>query len=215
MSIAEKVREHLAALPANVLLVAATKTRTTDEIAEALDAGIRACGENYVQEAEEKIPILGSRAEWHCIGHLQSNKIRKAVPLFDWIETIDSFAAAAEVEKRCAEIGKSMDILLEINIAEEAQKHGLMPVDAGRVADEILKAGFPHVRLRGYMTMGPFLDDPEGLRTYFRRARILFEEKRGGKFDQLSMGMSDSWRIGIEEGATIVRIGTGLFGARG
>jgi pyridoxal phosphate enzyme (YggS family) len=213
-AITERVRDYLVNIPNNVLLVAATKTRTPDEVREAVDAGLKACGENYVQEAEPKIAALGRAVQWHCIGHLQSNKIRKAVELFDMIETIDSLAAAKEVEKRCAPLGKVMEILLEVNIAEEKQKNGILPRDLPGVVESIRREGFGHVRLSGLMTMGPFLDDPERIRPWFRKAAALFRDLRTDSFRHLSMGMSDSWRVAVEEGATIVRIGTAIFGPR-
>jgi pyridoxal phosphate enzyme (YggS family) len=210
--ITDRVREHLIQIPCNVLLVAAVKSRTAEEVNEALAAGIKAIGENYVQEAEEIFPGLKHQAEKHFIGHLQKNKVKKAIPLFDVIETVDSVELAAEIDKRCKEIGKVMRVFIEVNSGRESQKAGIFPEKAGTLVTEL--QGFRNIELTGFMTMGPWVEDPEELRPYFRETYNLFQQYRNEKIRHLSMGMSDSWRIAVEEGATIVRIGTALFGPR-
>ena len=216
--IGENVRRILAELPANVQLVGAAKTRTPEEIEEAVQAGLQIVGENYVQEAERAFSAVGARVKWHMIGHLQSNKAKKAVQLFDMIETLDSLKLAAAIEKACQKAGRNMPVLIEINSGEEPQKAGVLPADALQLVREI--AALPHVCVMGLMTMGPFAGDPEEARPYFVRTRTLFEEIRSAalpntEMEVLSMGMSNSYRVAVEEGATLVRIGTSIFGERG
>ncbi len=215
--IEQNVRQVLSELPDGVHLVAAAKTRTPQEVLRAVAAGVRIVGENYVQEAERVYEVVGCRANWHYIGHLQKNKVKKAVTLFDMIETVDSVDIAREIDKRSAEIGKIMPVLIEINSAREPQKSGVMPEDAGRLATEI--SSLKHIRVMGLMTMGPFVDDPEQSRPYFRETWQLFDRLK--KLDlpdvemrYLSMGMTENYRVAIEEGANIVRIGSKIFGER-
>ena len=202
-------------LPESVILLAATKGRSVDEIMEAIAAGIRVIGENYVQEALEKYPEIGKRVEWHFIGHLQRNKVKKACEIFDFIESVDSLKIAREIDKRCGERGKVMPILIEINSGREANKHGVMPEDALPLAREI--STLENVKLMGVMTMGPAVSNPEDIRPFFRITKSAFERMRdefGEEIKYLSMGMTDTWRIAVEEGANIVRIGRGIFGPR-
>ncbi|MBN1862565.1 MAG: YggS family pyridoxal phosphate-dependent enzyme [Dehalococcoidales bacterium] len=217
MSIRENVSQILSELPPGVALVAAAKTREAGEILEAVAAGVSIVGENYIQEAERAYQIIGKRARWHFIGHLQKNKVKKAVALFDMIETVDSLELAGEISKRCAQIGKTMPVLIEINSAREGQKWGVFPEDAAELIAEISK--LPNLEVVGLMTMGPFLGDPEALRPYFRETKRLFDEIKGLKLagvslKYLSMGMTDSYQVAIEEGANLVRIGTKIFGER-
>jgi hypothetical protein len=216
-AIQENVRRILAELPPGVELVAAAKTRTVEEILEAIDAGVTMIGENYVQEAQAAIAVVGGRARWHFIGHLQTNKVKKAVDLFDLIETVDSIDLAREIDKRSAAAGKTMPVLIEINSGEEGQKAGVRPDDA----EALLRAAAerPHLRVEGLMTMGPFEGDPEDSRPYFKITRALFDRFKslsisGASMTSLSMGMSHSYRVAIEEGANRVRIGTKIFGPR-
>jgi len=215
--IKEKVRKILEELPEGVALVGAAKTRTTDEIVEAVDAGLRIIGENYVQEAEKIFQTVGGRVKYHMIGHLQTNKAKKAVQVFDMIETVDSVKLAKEIDRQCEKRGKVMEVLIEVNSGEEAQKAGAMPVEVPSLAEEISK--LKNVRLMGLMTMGPISEDPEVSRPFFRRTRELFDALKQKSLPSvqmryLSMGMSDSYRVAIEEGANMVRIGTALFGER-
>jgi PLP dependent protein len=211
-SITDNVKNLLVNIPNNVTLVAAAKSRTPEEILEACEAGIKFVGENYIQEAEKAFDTLGHVAQWHFIGHLQTKKVKKAVRIFDMIETIDSIWLAEEIDRRCEEANRTMEVLLEINIASEPQKAGVLPEDVAMLAEKVKV--LKNIRLRGFMTMGPFLDDPEKLRPWFRKAAVIFNDLKGGEINCLSMGMSDSWRIAIDEGATMVRIGTGIFGPR-
>ncbi|MDP2981080.1 MAG: YggS family pyridoxal phosphate-dependent enzyme [Candidatus Omnitrophota bacterium] len=200
-------------LPGYVELVAATKGRSVEEILEAIDSGVRIIGENYVQEAEEKFSVIGPRARWHFIGHLQKNKVKKAVKIFDMIETVDSIEIANEINKACASINKTMPVLIEINSAKEKNKSGVLPLDAETIIKNIL--GLPNIKLAGLMTMGPLLENPEDYRAYFKETKTLFDKIRiNHDIKYLSMGMSGSYHIAIQEGANLVRIGTALFGPR-
>lgn len=215
--IREKVEEVLKELPPGVKLVGAAKTRTPEEIQEAVEAGLEIVGENYVQEAEKAFGVIGPRVKWHMIGHLQRNKTRKAVAVFDMIETVDSVRLAKEIDKACKKIDKIMPILIEINSGEEGQKAGVLPGDALPLIQEI--SHLENVRIMGLMTMGPFAGDPEESRPYFRKTREIFEKLKtenlpGVEMTYLSMGMSNSYRVALEEGANLVRIGTKLFGER-
>jgi pyridoxal phosphate enzyme (YggS family) len=217
-SIATNVRAILAELPAGVELVAAAKTRTAAEVLEAVEAGVAIIGENYVQEAADVFPAVGRRARWHFIGHLQSNKAKRAVEIFDLVETVDSEALGRELDKRAAAAGRPMEVLVEINSGREPQKAGVMPEDAEKLVRAL--AAFPHLRVQGLMTMGPFEGDSEDSRPYFKETRRVFEALRaaavpGAEMRRLSMGMSHSWRVAVEEGATMVRLGTAIFGPRG
>ncbi|HYQ59945.1 MAG TPA: YggS family pyridoxal phosphate-dependent enzyme, partial [Desulfatiglandales bacterium] len=164
----------LAELPEGVLLVGAAKTRTPDEILEAIEAGLEIVGENYVQEAEKAFEKVGHKAKWHMIGHLQTNKVKKAVAVFDMIETVSSMKLAEEIDRSCAKAGKVMPVLIEVNSGEEAQKSGVNPEEA--VA--LIRAMYPlkNIRIMGLMTMGPFTGDPEESRPYFQRTRKLFDD---------------------------------------
>jgi pyridoxal phosphate enzyme (YggS family) len=216
-AITANVTAILAELPPGVELVAAAKTRTAAEILEAVEAGVKTIGENYVQEAAEVFPAVGRRARWHLIGHLQTNKAKRAVEIFDLIETVDSIGLGSELDKRAAAAGKTMEVLIEVNSGREPQKAGVMPDAAEALARAL--AALPHLRVLGLMTMGPFGGDPEDSRPYFKETRRVFEALRslsipGAEMRHLSMGMSHSWRVAVEEGATIVRIGTAIFGPR-
>jgi hypothetical protein len=213
----ENVLKILSEIPKDVVVVAAAKSKTVRDIEDAIGAGITAVGENYLQESKTVIEAIGNRVAWHFIGHIQKNKVRHIVPLFDMIETVDSLELAALIDQLARKSGKIMPVLIEVNIAREEQKHGVMPEGAAGLIREIGK--LLNIRVKGLMTMGPFLDDPSGLRPYFRQTKALFDEIRALHLDDvdmehLSMGMSDSYRIAIEEGATMVRIGTKIFGPR-
>jgi pyridoxal phosphate enzyme (YggS family) len=215
--IKDNVAAILRELPPGVELVAAAKTRTASEILQALEAGVRIIGENYVQEAADVFPAIGGRARWHFIGHLQTNKVKKAVEIFDLVETVDSIALGREIDKRSAAAGKTMEILVEVNSGREQQKAGVLPEEAEPLVRAL--AGLPHLRVRGLMTMGPFEGDPEDSRPYFKETRRVWEALKtlaipGTEMRHLSMGMTNSWKVAIEEGATMVRIGTAIFGPR-
>lgn len=211
------VARILASLPPGVTLVAAGKTRSPAELQAAAEAGVTIIGHNYVKEAEASIAALGHRVRWHFIGHLQRNKARKAVELFDLIETIDSERLARALDQAAAATGKRLPVLIEVNSGREPGKAGALPEQVPELARAL--AGFEHLRLEGLMTMGPWDPDGEKMRPYFRLTRQLFAELAGtdlgpGRMQTLSMGMSDSYQVAIEEGANLVRIGTALFGSR-
>ncbi len=181
---------------------------------EAIDAGVRLIGENYLQEAEKARQLIDAPLEWHFIGHLQRNKVKKAVQLFSMIETIDSLPLAQDIEIRCAELGRTMPVLIEVNSGQEAQKWGLVPAKVRTLVQEI--AQLPHIRVMGLMTMGPRVGDPEEARPYFVSTRQIFDDlKKSGianiEMRYLSMGMSNSYHVAIREGANIVRIGRQIF----
>jgi pyridoxal phosphate enzyme (YggS family) len=195
-----------------------------DEIIAAARAGLRLVGHNYAQEAEtmkdaisRSAPDLAGRLEWRMIGHLQRNKARRAAVIFDMIETVDSPRLALALDRAAAEAGKVMPVLIEVNSGRESGKSGVMPEQVEALARDVV--AMPHLRLGGLMTMGVFAEDAEATRPSFRLARELFEHLAAlrlanAEMSCLSMGMSDSYRVAIEEGATVVRLGTALFGPR-
>ena len=215
--IKENVCTLLSTLPGNIELVAAAKTRTAEEIEEAIDAGIKIIGENYLQEAVNVFNLVKRKVKWHFIGHLQKNKIKKIVEIFDMIETVDSFEIALEINKRCHQIDKIMPVLIEINSGREGQKFGVWPEKAENLIKQI--SPLPHIKIMGLMTMGPIFGDPEDSRPYFRETRKVFENVArlnipNVQMKYLSMGMTNSYHIAIEEKANVIRIGTLLFGER-
>jgi pyridoxal phosphate enzyme (YggS family) len=222
-SITANVKRILETLPPGVILVAAAKGRTAREVEEALRAGVAYVGHNYVQEAEQMIPLiaanqqLGQKVRWHMIGHLQKNKVKKAVRLFDMIETLDSWSLAELIDRRCAAMGLTMPVLVEVNIGREASKTGVLPEE---VDDLVRRLGdLKHIRVQGLMTMGPRFGDPEDARPYFRATKEVFDRlakanRPNVEMRTLSMGMSNSYQVALEEGANMVRLGTHLFGER-
>ena len=203
--------------PADIRLVAVTKTVGLERLKEAVAAGHNLFGENYVQEAKTKITSLGPGLTWHFIGHLQSNKAKAAVELFDLIHSVDRASLAQALEQAAARRDKIQDILLQVNLAGEASKSGTAPEDAQDLLSEIGK--MPHLRVLGLMTMPPWFDDPERVRPYFRALRELRDRLRGlqlgeGDLSELSMGMTGDFEVAVSEGATLVRIGTAIFGRR-
>jgi hypothetical protein len=217
VNITENVLHLLRELPPGVQLVAATKTRTPEEITQALHAGIKTVGENYVQEAEQHYNAIGVMARWHCIGHLQINKVKKAVAIFDMIETVDSLELAQEIDKRCQPISKIMPVLIEVNSGREVQKSGVMPKNVLALAQSI--STLANVRLMGLMTMGPAMGDPEDSRPYFITTRQVFQQIQSlalpnVTMQYLSMGMTNSYRVALQECANMVRLGTLIFGER-
>ena len=215
--IKQNVDQILSELPDGVQLVVAVKTRTPEEILEAVESGVKILGENYVQEAERVYETVGSKAEWHFIGHLQKNKVKKAVKLFDMIETVDSSELAREIDKRCAQIGKVMPVLIEINSGREEQKSGVFSEKAEQLVKEI--SGLNNIRVMGLMTMGPRFGNPEDSRPYFVETKKIFERIKklnlpNIQMRHLSMGMTNSYKIALDEGANMVRIGSKIFGER-
>jgi len=215
--IKQNIDQILSELPNGVELVAATKTRQPEEILETVKAGVKIIGENYVQEAVRAYELIGNKAKWHFIGHLQRNKVKKAVTIFDMIETVDSIEIAREIDKRCAQIGKIMPVLIEINSGREKQKAGVFPEKAEQLVTEI--STYPNLRIMGLMTMGPRFGNPEDSRPYFVATKRIFEKIKklnlpDVEMRYLSMGMTNSYKIAVEEGANIVRVGSKIFGER-
>ena len=201
--------------PASVQLLAVSKSHPPETIRAAVDGGQIFFGENKIQEAKAKIPLCPSRARWHFIGHLQSNKVRDAVELFEMIQGVDSLDIAQEINRRAEQAAKTVPLLLEVNVAGEASKFGYGPEKL--LAELKTLDALPRIEIHGLMAIPPFNPVAEKSRSYFRRLRDLkfqCEEILGVPLPQLSMGMSGDFEVAIEEGATIVRIGTALFGER-
>lgn len=204
--------------PSDVIkLLAVTKTVSPAKIQEAINTGIQAVGENYIQEAKEKIAFIGKRVEWHMIGHLQTNKAKYAVKLFDYIHSVDRLDLAREIDKRASLAGRKINILIEINVSGEKTKNGIPATQAIGFIKDISPLG--NISINGLMTMAPYSENPENSRPYFSELRRIREhiEKEGiagVSMKELSMGMTDDFEIAIEEGATIIRIGRAIFGER-
>lgn len=192
-----------------VLLIGVSKTVDVARIRAAIGAGVTALGENRVQEAKAKIAELGRPAAWHLIGHLQTNKVKDALALFDVIHSLDRLELAREVERRAAARGQAVEALLQVNVAAEPSKGGVAPDAVDETLEAIGKLG--HVRVRGLMTIPPEVERAEDARPWFRRLRELAERHGLG---ELSMGMSGDFEVAVEEGATMVRVGTAVFGPR-
>ena len=198
----------------DIKLVAITKTVDIDMIREAIEAGVRAFGENYLQEARGKIEAIGHGVEWHMTGHLQRNKAKDAVTLFDMVQTVDSLALAQELDKRAGNAGKVIEGLIEVNIGEEDSKSGIRSGELLPFLNSIKE--IDNLSVRGLMTLPPYFDDPEKVRPYFKMLRELRDMANNDGFPitELSMGMSHDFEVAVEEGATMVRIGTAIFGER-
>lgn len=195
--------------PGAVTLVGVSKTVPPERVNQAVAEGLTILGESKVQEARAKIPLVSSRARWHLIGHLQSNKARDAVQLFELIHSVDSLKLAGELDKWAERAGKTQPILLEVNVSGEKTKYGFAPEQVAGALEQL--AGFSRLEPRGLMTIAPYLEDPKAVRPYFRRLRELAERL---ELPELSMGMSHDFEVAIEEGATLVRVGTAIFGER-
>jgi pyridoxal phosphate enzyme (YggS family) len=225
-AISENIREvleqvKLAALKANrnpfdINIVVVTKTVPVDSIEEAVSAGLKILGENRVQELTAKYPFI-NKAEWHLIGHLQSNKVKYIVDKVSMIHSLDSISLAEEINKRMLSLGRTMDVLVQVNIAEELTKSGICPEDTVSFIDSVRK--LPGLKIKGLMTIGPYVTEPEDIRPVFRTLKQLSEKVKTMEFPEidmihLSMGMSNDYRVAIEEGATLIRLGSILFGFR-
>jgi PLP dependent protein len=198
-----------------ITLIAVTKTHPAAVIVEAAKIGMTDIGESRVQEAEEKFAQIGHVGKYHLVGHLQANKVKRAVSLFDVIHSVDSLKLAEAICKRAGELNKAIDCLVEVNTSGESQKHGIDPADAPELIRQIFP--LPHIRLVGLMTVGPLTDDQEQVRESFRMLKhLLFrgQDIVGPQFSDLSMGMSGDFGLAIQEGATMIRLGTILFGSR-
>lgn len=216
--IRDNVQRILGELPLGVELVAVIKGRSVEDILTAVEAGVKVLGVNYVKDVRNLLPLIDRKVSWHYIGIAKIEKHdllrRRYLEVFDMIETVDSLELAEELDEKCASIGKTMPILIEVNIAREPQKSGVTP---DRLEDTVRGvSSLRYVKIMGLMTMGPLVDNPERLRPYFREMKRLFDYLGSLRLPNvemryLSMGMSDSYRVAIEEGANMVRIGTKLF----
>ncbi len=195
--------------PHDVLLIAVSKTVEVERIRLAISAGVAALGENRVQEARGKIETLGRPVPWHLIGPLQTNKAKDAARLFDWVHSVDRLDLARELDRRARALGRTVDALLEVNVAEEPQKSGVRPGEIKALLDAF--GALTAIRVRGLMAIPPAAPDPEQTRPYFRRLREL---RDAAGLEHLSMGMSADFEVAVEEGATMVRVGTAIFGPR-
>ncbi len=199
----------------SITLLAVTKTHPPEMVAEAAGLGLSLFGENKVQEARAKIPLCSGRLRWHMIGHLQSNKVKEAVRLFEMIQSVDSLALGEEIDRRAGQAARTMPVLLEVNVAGEASKFGYPP---RRLLAEVEQLNqLPRVEIQGLMAIPPWSPSPERARPMFRQLaelRAECEQRLGAPLPHLSMGMSGDFEVAIEEGATIVRLGTALFGER-
>lgn len=210
--------------PDEIKLIAVSKTVELERVMEAVKEGALILGENRVQEAKEKIrnyelritnsPLAGRKVEWHLIGSLQKNKAKTAVQLFDLIHSVDSTGLAAELNRQAENAGLVQDILVQVKLSEEAAKHGTPEKDLADLLNAVRKMS--NLNLRGLMTIPPFFDEPEKARPYFRKLRLIAEtfSAEGFPLNELSMGMSNDYEVAIEEGATMVRVGTAIFGRR-
>ena len=210
--------------PNEITLVAVSKFASSDAVRAAYEAGCRDFGENRIQECAEKIRALTQElpdSRWHMIGHLQTNKVKKSLELFDMIQSLDSLRLAEEINRRAAEAGRKIDVLIEVNSSGEAQKHGLAPVEIPELISRVIQ--LPELKLRGIMTLGPHTEDQDKIRRAFSLTRELFENfSKSYKSDNdssdlpavLSMGMTADFELAIAEGATALRVGTAIFGPR-
>ena len=218
----EKIRRRIAAAcaragrdPAGVELVAVSKFHPPESVAAAAKLGLSVFGESRIQEAKAKIPLCPERLQWHLIGHLQSNKVRDAVALFPWIQSVDSPELAVEIQKQAEKQARTVQVLLEVNVAGEASKFGWAPARLLEQAPAL--AALPRLEIQGLMTLAPYASDPERARPFFQRLRELRDQCArllGRPLPMLSMGMSGDLEIAIEEGSTMIRVGTALFGPR-
>lgn len=204
--------------PSQIRLVVVGKTHPAETVAAAIEAGAQIIGENYIQEAGTKFDALVQRpVKWHFIGHLQRNKAKYAVRMFDLIHTVDSAKLALELDKQAQKVGKVQNVLVQVNLSGERTKSGVSEADAEKLLHDI--ARLDHIRVKGLMTMPPFFDDPERARPFFKSLRDLMDRLKaldipGIEMEELSMGMTGDFETAIEEGATLVRIGTYIFGER-
>ena len=198
--------------PEAIVLIAVTKTVDIPQIREATEAGVTDIGENYVQDAVRKFEAIGKAVRWHMIGHLQTNKVRHTVPIFDLIQTVDSVHIAKEISKRSQAIGKTSHVLVEVNISGEESKFGIRPEDALPLCEQI--SVMEGIKLDGLMGIAPFADDRTAIRKSFRTLKELWDKLPSERRKWLSMGMTADFEIAIEEGSNMVRIGTAIFGPR-
>ncbi|NLP29897.1 MAG: YggS family pyridoxal phosphate-dependent enzyme [Clostridiales bacterium] len=215
------IRDNIARInenkPDDVLLVAVTKTRSAEEINKAIDCGITDIGENKVQEILEKYDYV-KPVRWHMIGHLQTNKVKYIIDKVSLIHSVDSLKLAKEINRRAGNKGITMDVLIQVNVAQEDSKYGIDAEEAVPLIEEILK-NYENIRVRGLMTIAPFEENPEDVRKYFKQLKALYDSCATIKherldFKYLSMGMTNDYEVAIEEGSNLIRIGTAIFGER-
>ncbi|MBN1857145.1 MAG: YggS family pyridoxal phosphate-dependent enzyme [Dehalococcoidia bacterium] len=216
--IADRVAHILSEVPDYVQVVAAAKSRTPDDVMAVVHAGIGVIGENYVRDARTAQSLVGSQARWHFIGRLREHDVRAStLTLFDMIQSVDSLSLAQRISEKCGTLGRSMDVLIEVNSGREKQKGGVLPEQVETLVRHV--SALSGLRICGLMTMGPLGSSPNDYRPFFAETARLFKELQqlqipGATMDYLSMGTSDSYSVAIEEGATMVRIGSALFGPR-
>ncbi|MFB6259094.1 MAG: YggS family pyridoxal phosphate-dependent enzyme [Flavobacteriales bacterium] len=220
-AVQDRIENFLKEVPEGVKLVAISKTHSSERILDAYNAGLRDFGENKAQEMLGKQAELPDDIQWHFVGHLQRKKVKQIVPFVSLIHSVDSLRLLAEIEKRAANEGKVIDCLLQVHIAEEMAKHGLTYEQARTLLHpERTKEEFEHIRIRGLMGMATLTDDADKVRQEFRGLRLFFDRMKESHcqerphFDTLSMGMTHDRRIAIEEGSTMIRVGTAIFGPR-
>ena len=219
-SIAENITQIKAQLPEGVSLVAVSKYHPVKQLQEAYAAGQRIFGESHAQELVAKAPLMPDDVQWHFIGHLQRNKVRLIMPIVSLIHSVDSIRLLSTIDKEAARIGRSVDVLLQLHVAQEEAKSGFAVEEVMQLAENGEFQPFKHVRYRGLMAMATFTTDTALIASEFARVASTYAtllEKQifpGADFNQLSMGMSDDWHIAVEHGATLVRIGTQIFGPR-
>ncbi len=213
----EKIARSAGRNPEDILLCAVTKTHPAEVLNETVEAGVTDIGENKVQEILEKYDHV-RKVNWHMIGHLQTNKVKYIIDKVCMIHSVDSMKLAAEINKRAEQHHLVMDILLEVNAADDPAKFGIQTDETEALVNEILEE-CPNIRVRGLMTIAPFAEDPENVRPYFRSMRSLYDKLSAIQhprldFRYLSMGMSNDWKVAVEEGSTLIRVGSAIFGAR-
>lgn len=219
-SIAENIAQLRQIIPPSVKLIAVSKTKTAEEILQAYHAGQRAFGENYVQEYCGKAELLPRDIEWHFIGHLQSNKVKYIAPSVHWIHAVDSMKLLREVQKEASKNKRIINVLLQVHIAREESKFGFAPDELNNFAQSLNSSEFPNVRICGLMGMASFTEEMDQVREEFRTLHRLFKQlketvfRQSADFTELSMGMSGDWPAAVEEGSTMVRIGSAIFGHR-
>jgi len=219
-SIAENINELREQLPSQVRLIAVSKTKPVSDLREAYDAGQRIFGENYVQELTEKQPLLPPDIEWHFIGHLQSNKVKYIAPFVQWIHGVDSLKLLKEISKQAVKNNRTIQCLLQVHIAKEESKFGFSAEELRAELQTFNPSDYPGIALAGLMGMASFTSDETLIRSEFKTLKQVFDELASGPFNkltsfkELSMGMSSDWKIAVEEGSTLIRLGSSIFGSR-
>jgi len=219
-SIAENINELREQLPSQVRLIAVSKTKPVSDLREAYDAGQRTFGENYVQELTEKQPLLPADIEWHFIGHLQSNKVKYIAPFVQWIHGVDSLKLLKEISKQAVKNNRTIQCLLQVHIAKEESKFGFSAEELRAELQTFDPSDYPGIAVAGLMGMASFTSDEALIRSEFKTLKQVFDELASGPFNnlpsfkELSMGMSSDWKIAVEEGSTLIRVGSSIFGSR-